>query len=118
MWVGAEQKVKVPPLHCDSRVQTICADVMTLPKHRLRALSPKVTDTYLLVLSSQCTIQLHLQRVELHGFTSSKFNYNLCVSASRIEYIYYICCWNLFRCCLAIFVCLVFMITRTKMNPQ
>lgn len=36
------KKVKVPPLHCDSRVHTIAADVMSLPKHQLRALSPKV----------------------------------------------------------------------------
>lgn len=38
----AEQKVKVPPLHCDSRVKTISADVMSLPKQQVRALSPKV----------------------------------------------------------------------------
>lgn len=39
----AEQKVKVPHVHCDSRVQTVCADVMNLPKNKLKALSPKVT---------------------------------------------------------------------------
>lgn len=39
---AAEQKVKVPPLHCDSRVKTVCADVMKLPREKVRALSPKV----------------------------------------------------------------------------
>lgn len=38
----AEQKVKVPAMHCDSRVQTICADVMKLPKTSVRELSPQV----------------------------------------------------------------------------
>ncbi|XP_061973760.1 uncharacterized protein LOC133695823 isoform X4 [Populus nigra] len=28
------KKVKVPPLYCDSRVQTVCADVMKLPKNQ------------------------------------------------------------------------------------
>ncbi|KAK7825907.1 ribosomal rna large subunit methyltransferase e, partial [Quercus suber] len=36
-----EQKVKVPPRHCDARVKTVCADVMNLPKHQVRALSPQ-----------------------------------------------------------------------------
>ena len=40
--VYAEQKVKVPSLHCDARVKTVCADVMNLPKHQVRALSPQV----------------------------------------------------------------------------
>ena len=29
-------------MHCDARVQTVCADVMSLPKDQIRALSPKV----------------------------------------------------------------------------
>lgn len=33
--------MKVPPL-CDARVQTVCADVMKLPKDKVRALSPQV----------------------------------------------------------------------------
>jgi hypothetical protein len=40
--VYAEQKVKVPSLHCDARVKIVCADVMNLPKHQVRALSPQV----------------------------------------------------------------------------
>lgn len=39
----AEQKVKVPSLHCDARVKTFCADVMNLPKHQVKALSPQVS---------------------------------------------------------------------------
>jgi hypothetical protein len=38
----AEQKVKVPSLHCDARVQTVSADVMNLSKDKVRALSPQV----------------------------------------------------------------------------
>lgn len=38
----AEQKVKVPSRYCDARVQTVCADVMKLPEHQARALSPQV----------------------------------------------------------------------------
>ena len=38
----AEQKVKVPSLLCDARVRTVCADVMNLPKHQVRELSPQV----------------------------------------------------------------------------
>lgn len=40
--VVAEQKVKVPSAHCDSRVRTVCADVMTLMKQQARAMSPQV----------------------------------------------------------------------------
>lgn len=39
---AAEQKVKVPSHHCDSRVRTVCADVMTLMKSQVRELSPQV----------------------------------------------------------------------------
>lgn len=39
---SAEQKVKAPSLHCDARVQTVCADVMNLVKDQVRALSPQV----------------------------------------------------------------------------
>ncbi|KAM7270255.1 hypothetical protein ACFE04_029469 [Oxalis oulophora] len=35
------KKVKVPSQQCDSRVQTVCADVMNLPKQQIKALSPK-----------------------------------------------------------------------------
>lgn len=42
MGCGAEQRVKVPPQHCDSRVKTVCGDVMKLPREQVRALSPKV----------------------------------------------------------------------------
>ncbi|PON44770.1 Ribosomal RNA large subunit methyltransferase E [Parasponia andersonii] len=35
------KKVKVPQLYCDSRAQTVCADVMKLPRNRIRALSPQ-----------------------------------------------------------------------------
>lgn len=40
--VSAEQKVKVPNVHCDSRVKTVCADVMKLPEDEIRAFSPQV----------------------------------------------------------------------------
>lgn len=49
----AEQKVKVPHVHCDSRVQTVCADVMNLPKNKLKSLSPKVTS---LIKSRKCLV--------------------------------------------------------------
>ena len=42
--VSAEQKMKVPSMHCDLRVKTVCADVMKLPKDEIRALSPQVED--------------------------------------------------------------------------
>lgn len=52
----AEQKVKVPHVHCDSRVQTLCADVMNFPYNKLKALSPKVTS--LIILSMSLTLNV------------------------------------------------------------
>ncbi|KAF7816430.1 ribosomal RNA large subunit methyltransferase E isoform X1 [Senna tora] len=49
------KKVKVPPLHCDSRVKTICADVMNLPKQQVRALSPKQKG-FAVILSDMCPL--------------------------------------------------------------
>ncbi|KAG4962312.1 hypothetical protein AAZX31_14G065700 [Glycine max] len=49
------KKVKVPPLHCDSRVQTISADVTTLPHQRLKALSPKEKG-FSVILSDMCPL--------------------------------------------------------------
>ncbi|XP_021653741.2 uncharacterized protein LOC110645052 isoform X2 [Hevea brasiliensis] len=46
------KKVKVPPLHCDARVKTVCADVMNLPKHQVRALSPQ--KGFSVILSDMC----------------------------------------------------------------
>ncbi|ONK79748.1 uncharacterized protein A4U43_C01F9670 [Asparagus officinalis] len=37
-----EQNVKVPSHHCDSRVRTVCADVMELMKSQARKLSPQM----------------------------------------------------------------------------
>ena len=42
LWNTAEQKVKVPQLYCDSRVQTVSADVMNFPRDRIRVFSPQV----------------------------------------------------------------------------
>lgn len=39
---AAEQKVKVPSMHCDGRVKTVSADVMNLPRKQIRTLSPQV----------------------------------------------------------------------------
>jgi hypothetical protein len=36
-------------MHCDSRVQTVSADVMTLPKDQLRDLSPKVNSLFITI---------------------------------------------------------------------
>ncbi|KAK7276288.1 hypothetical protein RIF29_17426 [Crotalaria pallida] len=47
------KKVKVPPLHCDSRVHTLSADVMTLPSHHLISLSPKQKG-FSVILSDMC----------------------------------------------------------------
>ncbi|KAG6602386.1 hypothetical protein SDJN03_07619, partial [Cucurbita argyrosperma subsp. sororia] len=47
------KKVKVPHVHCDSRVQTVCADVMNLPKNKLKALSPKEKG-FSVILSDMC----------------------------------------------------------------
>ncbi|KAL9249741.1 Ribosomal RNA large subunit methyltransferase E-like protein [Drosera capensis] len=42
--VGIDLKnVKVPSSHCDSRVQTVCADVLNLPRDQVRSLSPQET---------------------------------------------------------------------------
>ncbi|XP_065870165.1 uncharacterized protein [Euphorbia lathyris] len=49
---GGSVKVKVPSQHCDVRVKTICADVMNLPKHQVRALSPKMG--FSVILSDMC----------------------------------------------------------------
>ncbi|KAH6777694.1 FtsJ-like methyltransferase family protein [Perilla frutescens var. hirtella] len=47
------KKVKVPSVHCDSRVKTVCADVMTLPREQVRVLSPKQKG-FSVVLSDMC----------------------------------------------------------------
>ncbi|KAF0911030.1 hypothetical protein E2562_005418 [Oryza meyeriana var. granulata] len=42
--VGVDvKKVKVPSAHCDSRVRTVCADVMGLMKQQARAMSPQMS---------------------------------------------------------------------------
>ncbi|XP_052205418.1 uncharacterized protein LOC127810161 isoform X2 [Diospyros lotus] len=46
------KKVKVPSVHCDARVQTVCADVMNLPKNLIRALSPQ--RGFSVILSDMC----------------------------------------------------------------
>lgn len=46
------KKVKVPSL-CDTRVQTVCADVMNLPKGQLRALTPRHKG-FSVILSDMC----------------------------------------------------------------
>jgi len=40
--LAAEKKVNVPSHHCDSRVRTLCSDVMNLLKSQARELSPQV----------------------------------------------------------------------------
>ncbi|KAL6126644.1 hypothetical protein ACLB2K_074690 [Fragaria x ananassa] len=52
--VSFEQKVKVPAMHCDSRVQTVCADVMKLPKTSVRELSPQ--KGFSVILSDMCPL--------------------------------------------------------------
>ncbi|XP_078435770.1 ftsJ-like methyltransferase family protein isoform X2 [Wolffia australiana] len=47
------KKVKVPSLYCDSRVKTACADVMTLSKAQLQALSPQGRG-FSVILSDMC----------------------------------------------------------------
>uniref|UniRef100_A0A5B7BKY8 rRNA methyltransferase 2, mitochondrial n=1 Tax=Davidia involucrata TaxID=16924 RepID=A0A5B7BKY8_DAVIN len=49
------KKVKVPSLHCDARVQTVCDDVMNLPKGQLRALSPQHKG-FSVILSDMCPL--------------------------------------------------------------
>ncbi|KAL4188775.1 hypothetical protein AMTRI_Chr08g203750 [Amborella trichopoda] len=52
--VGVDlKKVKVPQLHCDARVQTVCADVMNLMRPQARALSPK-GNGFSVILSDMC----------------------------------------------------------------
>ncbi|XP_024177089.1 ribosomal RNA large subunit methyltransferase E isoform X2 [Rosa chinensis] len=48
------KKVKVPAMHCDSRVQTLCADVMKLPKTSVRELSPQ--KGFSVILSDMCPL--------------------------------------------------------------
>ncbi|KAM1445300.1 hypothetical protein ACFX2I_041353 [Malus domestica] len=48
------KKVKVPAEHCDSRVQTVCADVMKLPRAHVRELSPQ--KGFSVVLSDMCPL--------------------------------------------------------------
>ncbi|XP_062092654.1 uncharacterized protein LOC133798402 [Humulus lupulus] len=47
------KKVKVPQHHCDSRAQTVCGDVMNLPRNRIRALSPQQKG-FSVILSDMC----------------------------------------------------------------
>ncbi|OMO59048.1 hypothetical protein CCACVL1_25147 [Corchorus capsularis] len=47
------KKVKVPSLFCDSRVQTVSADVMKLPKQQVRELSPQKKG-FSVILSDMC----------------------------------------------------------------
>ncbi|CAI9092380.1 OLC1v1027600C1 [Oldenlandia corymbosa var. corymbosa] len=47
------KKVKVPPTHCDARVKTFSADVMNLPKEKIRALSPE-NKGFSVILSDMC----------------------------------------------------------------
>ncbi|KAJ3685261.1 hypothetical protein LUZ61_014425 [Rhynchospora tenuis] len=52
--VGIDIKdVKAPSSHCDSRVRTLCADVMSLLKERARALSPQGRG-FSVILSDMC----------------------------------------------------------------
>lgn len=52
--VGVDvKKVKVPSAHCDSRVRTFCADVMTLMKRQARAMSPQERG-FSVILSDMC----------------------------------------------------------------
>ncbi|KAF9598650.1 hypothetical protein IFM89_029900 [Coptis chinensis] len=56
MVVGIDlKKVKVPAVHCDSRVQTFCADVMDFPKDQVMALSPKGKG-FSVILSDMCPL--------------------------------------------------------------
>ncbi|KAK3005122.1 hypothetical protein RJ639_017846 [Escallonia herrerae] len=49
------KKVKVPSLYCDSRVQTVCADVMNLSKDQVRKLSPQQKG-FSITLSDMCPL--------------------------------------------------------------
>lgn len=48
------KKVKVPQLYCDSRVRTVCADIMNFPRDQTRALSPK--KSFSVILSDMCPL--------------------------------------------------------------
>lgn len=58
IWDFSEQKVKVPSLHCDARVQTISADVMKLSKPQVMELSPKVasSSSFMSIILEFCNI--------------------------------------------------------------
>ncbi|KAL0359264.1 UNVERIFIED_CONTAM: Ribosomal RNA large subunit methyltransferase E [Sesamum angustifolium] len=49
------KKVKVPSMHCDARVRTVCADVMNLPREQVRALSPQQKG-FSVILSDMCPL--------------------------------------------------------------
>lgn len=48
--------MRVPSIHCDSRVQTVCADVMKLPRQEVRALSPQPHKGFSVILSDMCPL--------------------------------------------------------------
>lgn len=47
--------MKVPSAHCDSRVRTVCADVMALMKQQARAMSPQERG-FSVILSDMCPV--------------------------------------------------------------
>ncbi|GAB2299796.1 hypothetical protein Dimus_033850 [Dionaea muscipula] len=52
--VGIDVKnVKVPYAHCDSRVQTVCADVLSIPRDQVKSLSPQ-NKGFSVILSDMC----------------------------------------------------------------
>ncbi|VAI24253.1 unnamed protein product [Triticum turgidum subsp. durum] len=54
--VGVDvKKVKVPSAHCDSRVRTVCTDVMALMKQQARAMSPQERG-FSVILSDMCPV--------------------------------------------------------------
>ncbi|XP_076882352.1 uncharacterized protein LOC143530802 [Bidens hawaiensis] len=54
--VGVDlKKVKVPSTHCDSRVSTVCVDVMNLPRDDFLNLSPQ-KQGFSVVLSDMCPL--------------------------------------------------------------
>lgn len=48
------KKVKVPSTYCDARVQTVCADAMSLSRDHIRSLSPK--KGFSVILSDMCPL--------------------------------------------------------------
>ncbi|EOY18047.1 FtsJ-like methyltransferase family protein isoform 2 [Theobroma cacao] len=58
------KKVKVPSLHCDSRVQTVSADVMKLPKQQVMELSPQVCEHLIWLLVELPTFQMIIFKVK------------------------------------------------------